>query len=453
MKLAQALDIQRGDVVAFVGAGGKTTAMFRLADELVAEGWRVVTTTTTRIAQEELNRAPQRIGVGHSMKLPPSLSEQIEQHRHVFVFARLEQDSKVRGVSQAWFDENLTAASGIDALLVEADGSRRLPMKAPLPHEPVIPASATVVVPVVGMDALGQPLAEETVYGADAIEKVIGYPAGQPVTPRLIAAVLLHPRLGLKHVPRRARIAPLLNKVNDGALPDARQVADYLLTDINVERALVGAVQEADPIREARRRVGAVILAAGESKRMGEPKLLMPWGENSTVIRQVCQQVAACGLYEVVLVAGRWGDAIREQVTGLPVRVVINENYAQGEMLSSLKAGLASIWHSSDACLVVLGDQPLIEQTVTRSVVEAYFTGRGRIVAPSYGNRRGHPILIGRAFWESIIAMPPDSAPRDLIRLHEDEVHHLVVDTDSVLRDIDTPEDYRRAREGRVQSG
>src|SRR5574341_1413340 len=425
MKLAQALDIQRGDVVAFVGAGGKTTAMFRLADELVAEGWRVVTTTTTRIAQEELNRAPQRIGVGHSMKLPPSLSEQIEQHRHVFVFARLEQDSKVRGVSQAWFDENLTAASGIDALLVEADGSRRLPMKAPLPHEPVIPASATVVVPVVGMDALGQPLAEETVYGADAIEKVIGYPAGQPVTPRLIAAVLLHPR----------------------------QVADYLLTDINVERALVGAVQEADPIREARRRVGAVILAAGESKRMGEPKLLMPWGENSTVIRQVCQQVAACGLYEVVLVAGRWGDAIREQVTGLPVRVVINENYAQGEMLSSLKAGLASIWHSSDACLVVLGDQPLIEQTVTRSVVEAYFTGRGRIVAPSYGNRRGHPILIGRAFWESIIAMPPDSAPRDLIRLHEDEVHHLVVDTDSVLRDIDTPEDYRRAREGRVQSG
>jgi molybdenum cofactor cytidylyltransferase len=447
MNLAQALEVRQRDVVAFVGAGGKTRAMFRLAGELMREGWRVVTTTTTRVPQGDLHHAPQRVGFGHGMRLPASLPEQIEQHRHVFVFAKLEPDNRVRGVRPSWLDENLAPASYLDVLLVEADGSRRLPMKAPLPHEPAMPASATIVVPVAGIDALGQPLGEETIYGAEVIHSLIGHPLGSPVTTQLMAAVLMHPQFGLKRVPPGARIIPLLNKVTPETLPLAREVAGYLLTDANIERVLIGAVEEDNPIWEARRRVGAVILAAGESRRMGEPKLLMDWG-GRTIIRQVCEQVAACDLYEVTLVAGQWMEAIQEQVADLPVRVIHNPNYARGEMIASLQVGLRAIWHTSDACLVVLGDQPLTERDVIGGVLQAYHQGRGRIVAPSYQGQRGHPVLIDRAFWQAVVDLPPNTAPRNILQANQHEIYHLVVDTDTVIRDIDTPGDYRQARGG-----
>jgi molybdenum cofactor cytidylyltransferase len=445
MKLAEALQIRPRDVVAFVGAGGKTTAMFRLANELAEQNWRVISTTTTRIAQDEMRSAPQVVGFGPGMRLPESLPGQVEQHRHVFVFTKIEADKKVKGVRPAWLDENLATATYLDVLVVEADGARRLPMKAPLTHEPAMPQSATIVVPVIGMDALGQPLNEENVYGADIIHRSTGHPMGKPVTAELIAAVLMHPHLGLKEVPPRARVAPIINKVTPETLEDARKIARYLLSDLNIERVLLCSLQDQNnPVIEKRQRIGAIILAAGESRRMGEPKLLLPWGEK-TIVRQVAEQVVASGVYETLVIAGRWDKEIRAQLSDLPVQVLYNSEFESGEMLSSLKLGLESLWHTSDASMIVLGDQPLIRLDTIRDVMGAYFEGKGRIVAPSYENRRGHPIVIDRAFWGSIMKLPPDAAPRDVIRAHDDEIYHLVVDTDSVLRDIDTPDDYQRA--------
>ncbi len=445
MNLAQALAVQPGDVVAFVGAGGKTHAMFRLASELVAQGLRVLTTTTTRIAQSELSHAPYTEALGESIRPPEMLSSLLEQHRHVFLFTRLEdRQRKVRGMPPAWLDENLVGYPGVDVLLVESDGSRRLPMKAPLPHEPAVPLSANVVVPVIGLDVLGKPLDEKHVYGADHIRKLTGHPLDVPVTPALVAAALMHPRLSLKGVPPGARIMPLLNKVTAKTLPQAQDIARRVLTDLNIERVLIGAVKENDPVWEVRRRVGAIILGAGQSRRMGQPKLLMPWGDGLTMIRQVCQQVAASGLHEIVVVAGEEREAIRQQVEGLPARVVYNPDYAESEMLSSLKVGLAAIWYTSDACLVVLGDQPSIQQTVIADLLQAYAQGRGRIVAPTYYGQRGHPVIFDRTLWSAILDLPSSAAPRDVFRVNPDEVYHLAVETDSVLRDIDTPDDYRR---------
>jgi molybdenum cofactor cytidylyltransferase len=445
MKLAEALQIRLRDVVAFVGAGGKTTAMFRLASELAEQNWRVISTTTTRIAQDEMRFAPQTVGFGPGMRLPDSLPKQVEQHRHVFVFTKIEADKKVKGVRPAWLDENLATAAYLDVLVVEADGSRRLPMKAPLTNEPAMPQTATVVVPVIGMDALGKPLNEESVYGADVIHRSTGHPMGKPVTAELIAAVLMHPRLGLKDVPPRARVAPIINKVTPETRDEARKIARYLLTDLNIERVLLCSLQDKDnPVIERHQRIGAIILAAGESRRMGEPKLLLPWGEKS-IIRQVCEQVVASGAYETIVVAGRWDKEIRAQVSDLPVQVLYNSEFETGEMLSSLKLGLESLWHSSDVSMIVLGDQPLIQLDTIRDVMNAFYEGKGRIVAPSYENRRGHPILIDRSLWPSIMELPADAAPRDVIRANDDEIYHLIVDTDSVLRDIDTPDDYQRA--------
>ncbi len=447
MKLSDALDVRAGDVVVFVGAGGKTSAMFRLAAELSEQGLRVLTTTTTRIALDELRLATQHIGFGHGMFLPETLPDQLAQHRHVFVFTKIEPDNKVRGVRPSWLDENLAQAPFLDVLAVEADGSRRLPLKAPLPHEPAMPGSATIVVPVVGLDVLGQPLDEAHVYGAETMHRLTGHPVGESVNVQLVAAALMHPQVGLKAVPPGARIVPLLNKATPDGLVNARRIADYVLTDLNIERVLIGAVKEPVPVWEARRRVGAVILAAGESRRMGRPKMLLPWG-SGTIIRHVCQQVIAAGVYEVVVVVGRWRDEIQAQIADLPLRIVYNPDFEQGDMLSSLQVGLTSLWYTSDACMVVLGDQPSIQPSLIMRLTEAFYQGQGKIVAPSYNNRRGHPLMLDRFFWQLILDLPAGGAPRDVLRANEDQIYHLVVDTESVLHDIDTPDDYQRALRG-----
>ncbi len=445
MKLVNALNIRSRDVVSLVGAGGKTSTMFGLAAELSEQGAVVFATTTTRIALQELALAPHTVELGSELLLPSSLEEELTRQRTLFFYSTLDADSgKVRGVSPEWVDNYLSSLPFWDYLIIEADGSRQLPMKAPLVHEPNLPATTTLLVPIVGMSALGQPLDEEHIYGADKIVQMMGYPPGSPVTPQLMAAVLMHPALGLKYRPRGARVVPMITQISRDTVNSARNIADAVLTDLTIDRVLLGSGDTAEPIIETRKRIGAVILAAGESRRMGEPKMLLPWG-NSTIIRHVCEQVLACGLYEVVIVAGSRYEEIRNLISDLPVRVVFNPAYADGEMRSSLQIGLQSLWYSSDACMIVLGDQPAIQQEVMRSVLTIYHEGNGRIIAPSYDHQRGHPVLIDHAFWQEIMDLEPGKAPRDFIRAHNSEIYHLLVDTATVLSDIDTPDDYQRA--------
>jgi molybdenum cofactor cytidylyltransferase len=391
-------------------------------------------------------RAPQQIGLGPAIRLPESLAQQVEQFQHVFVFSKTEADQKVHGFRPAWLDDNLAGVSFADAVLVEADGSRRLSLKAPLPHEPAIPASARVVVPVVGLSVLGAPLNDKNVYGADVIHNSTGYPLDAPITEQLLASIVVNPQLGLKNITPGVRIVPLLNQVTPENMSSARQIADFILTDLHIERVIIGAVQEDDPIREVRRRIGAIILAAGQSTRMGQPKTLLPWGE-TTIIRQICQEVCASGLHEVVVVTGENDGEARAQLAGLSLRIVQNPQPAKGEMLSSLRVGLDAIWDSCEACMVVLGDQPGIQGETITAILNAYNQGRGPIVAPSYNKRRGHPLLIDRSFWQDLKDLPKNKAPRDLLRANEDQIYHVLVDNDSILRDIDTPEDYERARQ------
>jgi len=174
--------------------------------------------------------------------------------------------------------------------------------------------------------------------------------------------------------------------------------------------------------------------------------MLLAWGDEP-IIRHVCREVIASGVYCTVVVTGAESETVTQAVADLHVRAVFNPAYAEGEMLSSLQVGLRALEGMADACLVVLGDQPQIEHEVVKRILRAYFEGLGAIIAPSYRMQRGHPVLIDRQFWPELLGLPPGSAPRDVIRAHADAIYHLVVDTPSVLGDLDTPEDYQRVRQ------
>jgi len=193
--------------------------------------------------------------------------------------------------------------------------------------------------------------------------------------------------------------------------------------------------------------IAGIVLAAGLSSRMGQSKALLPWAGNRTVIEQILAQLQQAGLARIQVVTGHQAEEVAAKATAMGIATIHNPDYAAGEMLSSLKVGLLAQPEMVSAALVVLGDQPRLEAPIVVQILEAYATGKGEIIAPRYRGQRGHPMLISRRYWDEIVALPAGGAPRDVIRQHPDALYFVDVETDSVLSDIDTPEDYVRERQ------
>jgi molybdenum cofactor cytidylyltransferase len=449
MKLRQAFNINPGEVVAFIGAGGKTSTLFSLGHELAEEGWRVLATTTTRIGRDQLALAP------HAMTLETgaeAISRALNEHRFSFLYDEIRQD-KVYGPQPELISHLLDSVDS-DVLLIEADGSRGLPLKAPYDYEPVIPEEASLVVPIASLAALGQPLDDEHIYNAQAIIERYGFIPGSRIKSPWIAQVLRDETLGLHGVPPKARVIALLNQTPaQGYLRGrARLIGQLILRSPRVHGVAMGSVRGANPIHEVQRPIGAVVLAAGMSRRMGQPKVLLPWTQHKTIIEHILEQLVLARVDHIVVVTGYRAVEVRKLAVKAGVEVVYNDKYESGEMLSSLKAGLKAMPDNIAAAMVVLGDQPSIQPKTITQVMMAYAEGAGEIIAPSYQMRRGHPILIDRRYWQEILNLPDGGAPRDVINAHQDKVHHVVMDNDSVLRDVDTPQDYQEER-GRAGLG
>lgn len=188
-------------------------------------------------------------------------------------------------------------------------------------------------------------------------------------------------------------------------------------------------------------RIGAVVLAAGQSRRMGRPKMVLPWG-TTTVIGQVVNRLHLAGISPIVVVTGGAEPQVVLALEGLPALTVHNSNYLKSEMLNSLQLGLSAMPGDVDAVLVCLGDQPQIQIEVVLMVTDNYRQTRRSLVIPSYQMRRGHPWLVSRNLWGEILSLDPQSNLRQFLQANQDEIEYVIVSTGSILKDLDTPEDY-----------
>ena len=189
--------------------------------------------------------------------------------------------------------------------------------------------------------------------------------------------------------------------------------------------------------------INAIVLAAGLSTRMGRPKLILPWGA-TTVIGQVVSVLAEAGVETTIVVTGGTRAEVESVLAGQAVRFAYNPQYADGEMIHSLHAGIARLDPTAQGFLLVLGDQPQIEANVVRQVMAAYQETRPALVVPSFQMRRGHPWLVGRALWPEILALRPPQTMRDFLNRHKAATTYVEVASSSILMDLDTPEDYAR---------
>jgi molybdenum cofactor cytidylyltransferase len=181
--------------------------------------------------------------------------------------------------------------------------------------------------------------------------------------------------------------------------------------------------------------ISAAILAAGKSIRMGQQKMLLPWG-NATVLGKVIETLQSAGIEDIVLVIN---SKIALQVTSYELRVMLNDD---GEMLTSIQLGLQAQKPSAEAMLICLGDQPQVEERSVRSVCDAFRQNKSRIVAPSYQMRRGHPWLIARELWDEVLRMRAPESMRDFLNARKDDIFYVDYDSPSILQDLDTPADY-----------
>jgi len=443
MKLQQAFDVIRGDVVAFIGAGGKTSTLVTLGYELAESGWRVLATTTTYLDQGQLSLLPYAMHYGQGSE---AISQALTEHNFVFLYDRIE-NGRVYGPDENWTPKLLDNVDS-DILLVEADGADGLPLKVPFEHEPIIPPETSLVIPIASLSVVGKPLDEDHVYNPQAMIDKYGYHPGSNVRIPWVAQVLRDEDLGLRGVPQKARVVAFLNQTPQRGYvrSRARLIARMALKSKNLYGVALGSIRAPEPIYEIHRPVGAVVLAGGASSRMGQPKVLMPWIDGKTIIEHIVIQLHRARVDPVVVVTGHYADEVKAIVKPLGVKVAFNRSHKTGEMLSSLKTGLRAMPDHVAASLIVLGDQPRLQPRVIYRVLKAYSEGRGELIAPSYRKRRGHPILIGRRYWGELLSLPRSGAPRDVINAHQDEITYINVKTDSVLRDVDTPEDYRDER-------
>lgn len=444
--LAAALGIGDGpELVAIVGGGGKSSLMFALAAALPG---RVVMTTTTRIFAAQIKRAP---AVVYEDELSP-LSDLLDAHGRCLIVGRVAGE-KALGVDPE-LPAHLLARPDVDYVLVEADGSRMRPVKAPAEHEPVIPPGTTLLVPVAGMDAL-EGVLEMVAHRPERILEIANdelqvtkgvgpFLDGGRLTPAGLARLLAHPQGGLKNAPEKARIVPLLNKVETGPLrAAAREAAGHLLGEPRVARVVMAALQSEPPAREVWRRVAAVVLAAGESTRMGRNKLLLPW-DGATVLDRTLANATASGVAAVFTVTGHERE-LTEPIARQYGAVVQNQNYANG-MLSSVQAVIANLPPAIDAALVILGDQPLVGPALIDDLLAAYAAGPQGLVAPTHDGRRGNPVLIDRRHFAELLALSSTAAPRILLQRHPADLRLVEVNSESILHDLDRPEDYARLR-------
>ena len=394
LRLRAALRLDEGEVVAIVAEHEpqrRADALFRLAEDMVEAGGRVITTSTLPLAITDLRRAPAHLSAFEANRA--RVEAALRAGPHVLITGPVDHTlGRAAGVSPGLID-TLPAIPELAALLVATDAAN-------------IPPSATRV------------LFAHT-------------PASPIPNLRLPVDVILDDEVDASE--RR---------------PTARLGAEALLREPAIESVLIGNRRQPRAVREVWARASAVVLAAGRSTRMGQSKQLLPWGEGS-LIGEVVRRLRATSVHEIVVVTGAEREPVERAVALAAegdgrVRCAFNPDYATSEMARSLQVGLRALSPRCHAALIALADQPQIEPATVEAVLQRWRETLAPVVAPFHAGQRGHPLLFDRAVWPQLHALPPQANPRAVVQ--SSEVERVEVESASILQDMDTPEEYERQR-------
>lgn len=447
MNLLRALRLDhtftRHPVISLTGAGGKTTALFQLARQISNRQrpsdpgnhteLAAIVTSTTHLGTWQIPLADR-----HIIAIDGGDLHDLPNQGVLLVTGGTEGD-RTRPVSEVVLNQlhEFTLEQNIH-LLIEADGARQKPLKAPATHEPPVPIFSDMVIHVTGLRALGEPLHEDLVQRAELFSQLSGLPPGATITPQAIVTMLTHPQGGRKNIPPNARRIALLNQADTPGLQSiGGNMAHELLGHFN--SVLVGSLQQGTV--NTFEHTAGIILAAGVSSRYGSPKQLLDWN-GKPFVRHIAETALHAGLEPVVVVTGFHHTEVESALKGLPVTIVHNSDYAQGQS-TSIKAGLSVMPPNMGSAVFLLADQPQIPVEVIRALTEAHARGLPAILAPLVlEERRANPVLFDQAAFPDLLQLTGDIGGRAIFSKFK--VEYIPWHDDILLLDVDRPEDYQR---------
>lgn len=462
LTLRRALRLSLPATIAIVGAGGKTSALYQLAREYHAEYPRVILTTSTHLGKDQVSAASFHL-IHHGAF--EQTWEQIRTHQGLLCLSGTwdSQTQRWRGLEASVLQSLAQVAQENNLpLLIEADGSRCRPLKAPADHEPALPPFCNMVIVVAGLAALGKPLTEAWVHRPQRFADLSGCALGETITSEAMLRLLSHPLGGRKGIPPTARSYVLLTQAEP---PEAQAIAKHMSFSLLREfRAVVVAAKgqalpaAAEPeeipcatadflipyrLLAVHENIAAVILAAGASTRFGKPKPLLIW-RGETLVHRAARLSLEAGLYPVIVVCGAAGRSVAEAVGDLPVRVVENKEWHSGQS-TSIKAALNALGEESGGAIFLLVDQPFVSLTLLQALVESHAQSLAPVIAPLVGDRRTNPVLFDRQTFPELLGLEGDVGGRAIFGRYPPQ--WLIWQDDKLPFDLDTPDDYRRLLE------
>ena len=440
MKLVHAFSLKGGESVAFIGAGGKTSAMFALAKELTPP---VVLTTTTHLGAWQAALADSHYILNTRQDIPDLDNPRTGT---VLLTGPPGEDERLGGLSDGLLAHvRAHCLENSLSLLIEADGARQRALKAPADHEPVIPDWVDQVVVMAGLGGIGKPLTEAFVHRPQIFSALSGLPEGKQIDEDALLAVLTSPQGGLKGIPEDARRLLFLNQAEGDILPAKARGMSHSLVGV-YDRVLIGSIQnpgQEGPIFSASSPVAGVLLAAGGSERLGRPKQLLDW-KGRTFVETVAQAGLAAGLAPLIVVTGAHHQAVEAALAGLPVVCVYNPDWAGGQA-SSMHKGLMALPEDCDRVMFLLSDQPQVSPLLIRSLVERHDTYRKPITVPLVNGQRGNPVLFDRLTFPALREIEGDRGGRAVFKLFD--VDYVPWVDDRIMLDVDREGDEERLRE------
>jgi molybdenum cofactor cytidylyltransferase len=433
--------------IAFVGAGGKTTAIFQLARNLPQP---VIVTTTTHMGQWQIGLADRHI----IADTPQTLTSAIEEAQGVILVTGPISGDRTNPLSPSDLSIlNQYCTAGQIPLLIEADGARQKPLKAPALHEPNLPDFIDLVVVVAGLSGLAKPLNEGFVHRPELFSTLCEVAPDAVVRSKDLIRFLKHEQGGRKNIPSSARSVVLLNQADTLTLQAAaRTISTELVPVFNavITASLANPARTNDQvplIHAVHEPTGAILLAAGAAKRYGMPKQILEW-RGEPFVRKIARTALQSGLQPVIVVTGAYALQVTEAVSDLPVKIIHNPHSENGQA-SSIHAGLFALCAQPaplpGSVFFLLADQPQVSSEILRALSDEHANCLAPVLAPLVDGQRANPVLFDQMTFPDLMKLTGDTGGRAIFSKFSPT--YLPWHDTSLLLDVDHPVDYRRLQE------
>jgi len=449
VELIKALRLGGSPRISLVGAGGKTTALFRIANEYSGP---VVLTASTHLSVSQTGWADVHFEI---TRITDFSNLQGRPLHGINLFTGPVEGDRTMGLSDEaldWLDRYCSDHS--IPLAIESDGSRERPLKAPAAHEPPIPSFIDKAIVLVGLSGLGKRLTSEWVHRPEYFAALSGLSLGDVITPESLVRVLKHQNGGLKNIPSQAAKVVILNQADNEVLREtADKMAQSLLPAFDsVIVASLKPVQDQKVVKtnpelldckgiySVHEQIAGVVLAGGEALRFGAPKQLLPW-KGKPLVWHAASKAIAAGLHPVTVVTGAYPEQIQTALRDLPVSIIHNPSWKIGQG-TSVSEGVKALPKGCGGAVFMLADQPQIPISLLQSLAEIHARGLGLIIAPWAAGRFANPVLFDRNLFPDLMSLTGDVGGRSLFSKYE--VIKVPWADSSILFDVDRPEDYDR---------